>query len=98
MAAANPRANADPATISSVATLSVNDRIAAWYLLRRRAGGEARRLAYQAFGSPVGVEPWFGFVGPDIVPYWLMLQVKGKVAVKPWSALVALVSSWTDTT
>jgi hypothetical protein len=31
--------------------------------------------------------------------YWLMLQVKGKVAVRPWSAFVATPeSSWTVTT
>ncbi len=30
--------------------------------------------------------------------YWLMLHVKGTVAVSPWSALVAPASSWTVTT
>ena len=30
--------------------------------------------------------------------YWEMVQVRGRVAVRPWSALVALVpSSWTYT-
>jgi hypothetical protein len=35
----------------------------------------------------------------DPVGYWLMLQVKGKVAVRPWSAFVATPeSSWSVTT
>ena len=98
LAAANPRAKAEPATTSNVAMLTVNERSATRYLLRLRATGEPHWLAYQSFGSPIGVEPRFGIVGPGIVPYWLMLQVNGKVAVKPWSALVAVESSWTDTT
>ena len=58
------------------------------------------KLAEVCCARPGGAAGTAGLVGcwRMLEDYWLMLQVKGTVAVRPWSALVAAASSWTFTT
>ena len=48
----------------------------------------------------MGVGEWGAHIiwGRPTRSYWLMAQVKGSVADRPWSALVADESSWTEMT
>jgi hypothetical protein len=100
-AALKPVAPAGAAKLRS----AVSDRPPAASFLqirpRRRQGrssvtGRMASIVYP--GRTVG--EWGARVieGTPPSPYWLMAQVKGSVAVRPWSALVAAASSSTETT